>query len=171
MLLYIVRIIYFSQLESRDLQLHNFTHACRGRRSLHAAEVPPSTYCKAMRLTTLATHRQMISAKQLHAIYTSPKHRHSTCKNPYHPYHPLTKEIRDHSCPSWATKQAPRRSTSTASAPLRILRPLRETKFAFRERSIRVIREIRGKKNQQMPQVKQIVARYLCDGTAKEKSV
>ena len=73
MLLYIVRIIYFSQLESRDLQLHNFTHAYRGRRSLHAAEVPPSTYCIAMRLTTLATHRQMISAKPLHAMYTSPK--------------------------------------------------------------------------------------------------
>ena len=171
MLLYIVRIIYFSQLESRDLQLHNFTHAYWGRRSRHAAEVPPSTHCKAMRLTTLATHQQMILESRYTRCIHPPKHKHSTCKNPCHPYHPLTKEIRDHSCPSWATKQAPRRSTSTASAPLRILRPLRETQLAFRERSIRVIREIRGKKNQQMPQVKLIVARYPCDGTVKEKSV
>ena len=73
MLLYIVRIIYFSQLESRDLQLHNFTHAYWGRRSRYTAEVLPSTYCKSIYLTTLATHWPMISAKPLHAIYTSPK--------------------------------------------------------------------------------------------------
>ena len=55
--------------------------------------------------------------------------------------------------------------------PLRILRPLRETKFAFRERSIRIIGSIRSLNFVLQPQITRIsqifmrrVARIPPDG-------
>ena len=55
-----------------------------------------------------------------------------------------------------------RASTNAASAPLRILRPLRETKFAFRERSIRVIGSIRSLNFVLQPQITRKFHRFSC---------